>query len=252
MITIKSQREIAGMSASGALLADVHRALRSFIKPGLTTFDVDRFAEKYIVDHGGYPAQKGYEGYPYATCVSVNNEICHGFPTKTVLKKGDLLKVDMCVDLHGFLSDSCWSYLVGNEGDDATKQLMDVTRQAMYLGIEQAKIDNHVGDIGAVMDEYVKSFGYQMCQMYTGHGLGPTIHEDPSVPFTGTKGKGVRLKEGMVITVEPIVNVDTPYCTVDKNGWTSRTLRGGLSCQYEHSLAITKDGPLVMTSQGDQ
>lgn len=249
MITLKSPREIEGMAASGALLAEVHVALREFIRPGITTMDIEKFVKQFIESHGGVAAQIGYEGYKYATCCSVNQEVCHGFPTHQKLKTGDLLKVDMCVGLKGFLSDSCWSYLVGHEGSDEVKQLMDVTKTAMMKGIEVAIIGNTIGDIGYVMNEYVKPFGYQLCDAYAGHGLGPTIHEDPNVPFVGLKGKGPRLKEGMVITVEPIVNTDTPFCTVDKNGWTSRTIRNGLSCQYEHSIAITKDGPRILTLQ---
>lgn len=251
MITLKSEREIEGMAKSGALLADVHQHLRTFIKPGITTMDIEKFVLDFIVSHGGKAAQIGYEGYEYATCCSNNTEICHGFPTKQLLKKGDLLKVDMCVDLHGFLSDSCWSYIVGNEGTLEVEQLYNVTKEAMIKGIEQAVVGNTIGDIGYAMNEYIKPFGYFMCDMYSGHGLGPTIHEDPLVPFTGQQGKGARLKEGMVITIEPIVNTDTPFCTVDKNGWTSRTLRGGLSCQFEHTLAITKNGPRILTLQKD-
>ncbi len=252
MITLKSPREIEGMAKSGALLADVHIHLRDYIKPGISTLDIDRFVDDYIVSHGGVAAQKGFEGYKYATCCSVNDEVCHGIPTHKVLKSNDLIKVDMCVGLNGFLSDSCWSYVVGGTGSDEVTQLMAITRQAMYIGIEQCRIGNTIGDIGYAMNEFIKPYGYSMCDMYAGHGVGPTIHEDPTVPFTGQKGKGTRLKEGMVITVEPILNTDTPFCTVDGNGWTSRTLRQGLSCQYEHTLAITKEGPRILTSQQDQ
>ncbi|AGN25256.1 type I methionyl aminopeptidase [Erysipelothrix rhusiopathiae] len=249
MITIKSKREIDGMYQSGQLLASIHESLRDFIKAGISTHDIDQFVQKMIEDNGAVAAQIGYEGYKYATCCSVNDEMCHGFPTHTKLKDGDLVKVDFCVDLNGFLSDSCWAYCVGNNPSPEVKQLMEVTEKALYIGIEQAQVGNRVGDIGAAMDEYITQFGYKMSLDFSGHGLGPTIHEEPMVPFVGVYGTGAKLKEGMVITVEPIVNESTPYAKLDDNGWTARTNNGCLSCQYEHTFAITKDGPFLTTKQ---
>lgn len=249
MITLKSEREIEMMAQSGALLADVHRHLRDFIKPGITSWDIEVFVRNYIESHGGVAAQIGFEGYKYATCCSINDEICHGFPRKKVLKNGDLIKVDMCVDLKGAISDSCWSYVVG-EASPEIKRLMEVTKKALYLGIEQARVGNRIGDIGYAIQTYVEREGYGVVRDFIGHGIGPTIHEAPSVPHYGEKGKGLRLKEGMVITIEPMVNTGTWKMKMDKNGWTAYTQDGGLSCQYEHSLAITKDGPRILTSQG--
>ncbi|WP_159648840.1 type I methionyl aminopeptidase [Erysipelothrix aquatica] len=249
MITLKSAREIEGMEASGQLLARVHEALRTFIKPGITTHDIDQFVQTMIEENGGTAAQIGYQGYKYATCISVNDEMCHGFPTSQVLKTNDLVKVDFCIDLHGFLSDSCWAYCVGDNTPEPIQTLMDVTLKALELGIEQAVAGNRTGDIGYVMDEYIKQFGYKMSLEFTGHGLGPTIHEDPMVPFTGQKGTGTLLKKGMVITIEPIVNVGTHYAKLDSNGWTARTVDGSLSCQYEHTLAITDGKPHILTLQ---
>ncbi|CAM3704519.1 type I methionyl aminopeptidase [Erysipelothrix urinaevulpis] len=249
MISIKSEREIKGMHESGKLLASIHEALRTFIKAGKTTFDIDRFVHKMIEDNGGTAAQIGYEGYEFATCCSVNDEMCHGFPTNKKLQDGDLVKVDFCVDLNGFLSDSCWSYKVGNQKHDVVDTMMKVTQEALYLGLEKAVVGNRVGDIGAVMDAHIRPYGYHMSLDFSGHGLGPTIHEDPMVPFTGIEGKGARLREGMVITIEPIVNELSRYTKIESNGWTAKTIDGGLSCQYEHTLAITKDGPLITTIQ---
>lgn len=248
MITLKSNREIEEMAKSGALLASVHVALRDFIKPGVTTMDINKFVHQKIVDGGGIPAQIGYEGYEFATCTSVNDEICHGFPSDRVLKSGDLVKVDMCIDLNGAMSDSCWSYVVGETTPDL-ENLMDVTKQALYLGIEQAKVGNRIGDIGHAIQTFVESHGYGVVRDFIGHGIGPTIHESPSVPHYGEKGKGLRLKEGMTITIEPMVNTGTWQMKMDGNGWTARTKDGGLSCQYEHTLAITKDGPVILTQQ---
>lgn len=248
MITLKSQREIEEMEKSGALLASVHVALREFIKPGITTMDINNYVHKLIEAGGGIAAQIGYEGYEFATCTSVNDEICHGLPSKRVLKSGDLVKVDMCIDLNGAMSDSCWSYVVGNSTPELDR-LVEVTKQAMYLGIEQAKIGNRIGDIGHAIQTFVEAQGYGVVRDFIGHGIGPTIHEGPQVPHYGEKGKGLRLKEGMTITIEPMVNTGTWQSKIDPNGWTARTKDGSLSCQFEHTLAITKDGPKILTMQ---
>ena len=251
MITLKSPREIEMMDESGELLADVHRHLRTFIKPGITSWDIEVFVRDFIESHGGVAAQIGYEGYKYATCCSINDEICHGFPRKKVLKDGDLIKVDMCVDLKGAISDSCWSYVVG-ESTPEIDRLMEVTKKALYLGIDQAQVGNRIGDIGHAIQTYVEGEGYGVVRDFVGHGIGPTIHESPMIPHYGEAGKGLRLKKGMVITIEPMVNTGTWRMKMDPNGWTAYTEDGGLSCQYEHSLAITKEGPRILTSQGEE
>ncbi|HLR89239.1 MAG TPA: type I methionyl aminopeptidase [Atopostipes sp.] len=251
MITRKSRREIDEMKKSGELLASIHEQLRGFIKPGITGYDIDQFVEKIITDNGGIPAQIGYQGYEYATCVSVNDEICHGFPTEKPLKDGDLIKVDMVIDLDGAYSDSAWAYVVG-EATEEVQDLMDVTREALYKGIEAAKVGNRIGDIGAAIQNYVEPKGYSVVREFVGHGIGPTMHEEPSVPHYGTAGKGKRLKEGMTLTIEPMINTGTWKSKMDDNGWTARTEDGGLSCQYEHTIAITKDGPEILTKQEGQ
>lgn len=251
MITLKSTREIDAMDESGTLLANMHIALRDFIKPGITSWDIEKFCKKFIEDHEGIPEQIGFEGYEYATCVSINDEICHGFPRKEVLKDGDLIKVDTVVNLKGALSDSCWSYVVGKSTPELDK-LMEVTLTALYKGIEQAQVGNRIGDIGHAIQSYVEPEGFAVVRDFVGHGIGPTLHEAPSVPHYGEAGKGLRLKEGMVITIEPMINTGTWRSKMDSNGWTARTQDGGISCQFEHTLAITKDGPRILTSQGDQ
>ncbi|HZK47330.1 MAG TPA: type I methionyl aminopeptidase [Atopostipes sp.] len=248
MITRKSRREIDAMKESGAFLASIHEQLRDFIKPGITGRDIDHFVEKLITEKGAIPAQIGYQGYEYATCISVNDEICHGFPTEEVLKNGDLVKVDMVIDLNGAYSDSAWAYVVG-EGSQEVKDLMDATREALYKGIEAAQVGNRIGDIGAAIQNYVESKGYSVVREFVGHGIGPTMHEAPSVPHYGIAGKGTRLKEGMTITIEPMINTGTWKSKMDDNGWTARTEDGGLSCQYEHTIAITKNGPEILTQQ---
>lgn len=251
MITRKSRREIEEMKKSGELLASIHEQLRDFIKPGITGYEINQFVEKIITDNGGIPAQIGYQGYEYATCVSVNDEICHGFPTEKPLKNGDLIKVDMVIDLDGAYSDSAWAYVVG-EATKEVQDLMDVTREALYKGIEAAQVGNRIGDIGAAIQNYVEPKGYSVVREFVGHGIGPTMHEEPSVPHYGIAGKGKRLKEGMTLTIEPMINTGTWKSKMDDNGWTARTEDGGLSCQYEHTIAITKDGPEILTKQEGQ
>ena len=248
MITLKSPREIDAMDKAGDVLAAIHEALRDFIKPGITGTDIDQYVEKLITEHGATAEQKGYQGYEYATCVSVNDEICHGFPRNETLKKGDLITVDMVINLNGALADSAWSYSVGEPSDDI-QTLMDVTKEALYKGIEQGEIGNRIGDIGHAIQTYVEGKGFSVVREFIGHGIGPTLHEAPSVPHYGEPNKGLRLKEGMVITIEPMVNTGTWRSKMDANGWTARTQDGGLSCQYEHTLAITKDGPRILTQQ---
>lgn len=248
MIIRKSQREIESMKKSGQLLASIHEDLRGFIRPGITGLDIDAFFEKRIREAGGIPAQIGYEGYEFATCVSVNDEICHGFPTDRPLESGDLVKVDTVIDLDGAYSDSCWSYVVGQASPEV-KKLMEVTKEALYRGIAQARHGNRIGDIGAAIQTYVEGEGFSVVREFIGHGIGPTIHEEPAVPHYGEAGTGRRLKEGMTLTIEPMINTGDWRSKLDDNGWTARTIDGGLSCQYEHTLAITKGEPIILTQQ---
>lgn len=248
MITLKSERQIAMMHEAGKLLAKCHQAIARMIKPGISTLEIDAFVEDFLARHGATPEQKGYQGYPYATCASVNDEVCHGFPRRKPLKNGDIVTIDLVVNLNGALADSAWSYAVGSISAE-TARLLEVTKTALYKGIEQAVAGNRLGDIGHAIQQYVEAEGFSVVREFTGHGIGSTIHEDPQVLHFGTPGKGLRLKEGMVITIEPMVNVGTWRTKMDENGWTARTLDGSLSAQYEHTIAITKDGPLILTEQ---
>nr|WP_321316148.1 type I methionyl aminopeptidase [uncultured Ligilactobacillus sp.] len=251
MITLKSPREIKEMAISGAILAGMHIGLRDIIKPGVSSWEVEKFARKYFKEHDAIPEQIGFEGYKYATCVSVNDEICHAFPRKDLIfKEGDLVKVDTVVNYHGAMSDSCWSYAVGKPSEEV-EHLMEVTKKALYLGIDQAQVGNRLGDIGYAIQHYTEDLnGFGDVREFVGHGIGPTMHESPNVPHYGEKGKGIRLREGMTITIEPMINTGTWQSVMDDpNGWTARTADGGLSCQYEHTIVITKDGPKILTSQ---
>lgn len=248
MVSLKSQREIEKMKESGTILANIHTLLRDFISPGVTTKQIDQFVQKNIENAGGIAAQIGFEGYEYATCISMNDEICHGFPSDYSLKSGDIVKVDFCVDLNGAISDSCWTYSVG-EISKKHEELMNITHQALMLGIEQAVAGNRVGDIGHAIQTYAEARGYGVVKDFLAHGIGPTIHEDPIFPHFGEAGTGHRLKDGMTITIEPMITTGGWEMKMDPNGWTARTADGEYCAQYEHSIAITKEGPIILTEQ---
>lgn len=248
MIVLKSAREIENMKEAGKLLASVHKKLSKIIKPGVTTWEIDQFVEDYLMKHGATPQQKGYRDYKYATCASINDEVCHGFPRKEALKDGDIVTVDMVVNLNGALADSAWSYAVGNVSEQAQK-LLEVTKEALYCGIAASIPGNRIGDIGHAIQSYVEAEGFSVVREFIGHGIGAVIHEKPDVPHYGLPGRGPRIKEGMVFTIEPMVNIGEWKTKMDHNGWTARTVDGELSAQYEHTIAITKDGPVILTEQ---
>lgn len=250
MIIIKTKEEIAKMRAAGEILAKTHIGLRDLMKPGVRTSEIDAFAENFILSQGGIPEQKGYQGYPFATCTSVNDEICHGFPSDLILKDGDIITVDMVVNLNGYLADSAWSYLIGQPSEEVQK-LYDVTKRALYLGIEQVKSGNRIGDIGNAIQTYVEGQGFSVVRQFVGHGIGVDMHEDPQVPHYGRPGRGQRLQEGMVLTIEPMINIGAWQGKMDSNGWTARTVDGSWSAQFEHTLAVTEDGVEILTEQDD-
>lgn len=250
MVIIKTEEEIQKMIVAGKLLSEVHHELRNRIKPGVKTIELDRFVEAFLKERGAYPEQKGYEGYPYSICASVNDEICHGFPGEYTLKDGDIVTIDMVVNVDGWLADSAWSYGVGEISEESQK-LLDTTRESMYKGIEQAQVGNRLGDIAHAVQEHAESRGYSVVREFVGHGIGKDMHEDPQVLHYGKPGHGLRLQEGMVFTIEPMINMGKKELMIDDNGWTARTKDGSRSAQYEHQIAITKDGPIIITDQGD-
>lgn len=246
MIIMKTMEEIEKMREAGKILAECHRQIAQMLKPGITTWEIDEFAEKFILSHGATPEQKGYHGYPYATCASVNDVICHGFPKKEPLKDGDIVTIDMVVNLNGWLADSAWSYGIGNISEQATK-LLDTTKESLFKGIEQAVAGNRIGDVAHAIQVYAESNGFSVVRDFIGHGIGSEMHEAPEVPHYGPAGKGPRLKEGMVFTIEPMLNTGSYRTKIDADGWTARTIDGGLSAQYEHTLAITPQGTIILT-----
>lgn len=248
MITRKSKREVQQMQEAADLLVAAHKEIAKRIKPGVTTLELDAFVEKFLEEHGATPEQKGYNGYPYAICASLNDEICHGFPNDKPLKDGDIVTIDMVVNLNGGLADSAWTYAVGNV-DEKGQKLIEVTKEALYRGIAQAKSGNRLGDIGYAIQSFAEAEGFSVVRDFTGHGIGPTIHEDPHVPHYGFPNKGIRLKEGMVITIEPMINEGDWRSKMDDNGWTARTIDKGRSVQFEHQIVITKEEPIILTEQ---
>ncbi|MDQ0271555.1 type I methionyl aminopeptidase [Cytobacillus purgationiresistens] len=248
MIVLKSPREIEKMADAGKLLATCHKEIAKLIKPGITTWEIEEFVESFLRKHGATPEQKGYRGYQYATCASVNDEVCHGFPRKQQLSAGDIVTIDMVVKYNGALADSAWTYAIGDVSNE-TEKLLNVTKESLYKGIEHAQFGSRVGDIGHAIQTFVEQEGFSVVRDFIGHGIGAVIHEKPDIPHFGLPGKGARLKEGMVFTIEPMVNMGKYQTRMDQNGWTARTIDESLSAQYEHTIAITTKGPIILTDQ---
>jgi methionyl aminopeptidase len=248
LVIIKTPQQIELMAKAGKILTACHHELRKMIRPGITTMQIDTFADDFIQSHGAKAEQKGYQNYPFATCASVNDEICHGFPTGNPLREGDIVTIDMVVNLNGWLADSAWSYPVGQISEQAEK-LLKVTKECLYIGVGKAIIGNRLGDISHAIQVHAESHRFSVVREFTGHGIGQNMHEDPQVLHYGHPHKGILLSEGMVFTIEPMINLGSYHLTIDHNGWTARTTDGSLSAQYEHTLAITKNGPLLLTEQ---
>ncbi|MFD1418480.1 type I methionyl aminopeptidase [Companilactobacillus keshanensis] len=249
MIALKSKREIEGMEKAGEILTGLFHKLEIFIKPGMNTWEIDKYSYEYIIGHNAIPGELNFEGYKYSTCISVNDMICHGCPSKDIIvKDGDLIKLDTVIEYDGYMSDACHAIVVGNASPEV-KKLMDVTLKSLYLGIDQAVVGNRIGDIGNAIETYAEGLGYGVVRDYIGHGIGPTMHELPDVPHYGKPGHGARLRSGMTITIEPMINVGDWRCSEPgDDGWTIYTVDGSLSCQYEHTIVITDDGPKILTS----
>jgi len=248
MINCKSHAELEKMRRSGQILRQVHEAVRAAVVPGATTMDLERVAEDKIRDLGAKPAFKGYYDYPCVLCTSVNNEIIHGIPSeKRVLKEGDIVSVDCGVVLDGYYSDSAVTIPVGNTLKPELKKLLDVTETSLKKAIAEVRLGKTVGDIGAAVQEYVEANGFSVVRDFVGHGIGTRMHEDPQVPNFGVRGHGTRLREGMVLAIEPMVNIGKPGARVLDDKWTAVTEDGSYSAHFEHTVAVTRNGPLVLT-----
>jgi methionyl aminopeptidase len=247
MITLKSAHEIDQMRRAGAVVARILQDMAEMVAPGITTWDLDRLAESRIRELGAKPAFKGYHGFPACVCISVNEEVVHGIPSKKkVLKEGDIVGVDFGVSLDGWFGDSARTIPVGKVAPEARK-LLEVTQKSLELGIAQAREGNRIFDIGHVIQNYVEGFGYGVVREFVGHGIGRALHEEPQVPNYGPRGKGLALKAGMVLAIEPMINAGSPEVKVLADGWTAVTKDRSLSAHFEHTVAITPDGPSVLT-----
>ena len=248
MITIKSKREIELLKIAGNIVYQTHQYLKPFIKEGITTKELDRLAEEFIRSHDATPSFKGYEGFPSTLCTSINSEIVHGFPSDRKLKNGDIISIDIGACYKGYHGDSGWTYTVG-EVDEKTKELLKDTEKALFVGLEQVKPGNRVGDIGYAIEEYAHKHNLGVVRELCGHGVGTSVHEDPEVPNYGIPNTGPRLKEGMVIAVEPMLTMGSPRIYVHDNNWTVDTEDGSLSAHFEHTVVVTKDGYQILTGE---
>src|SRR5690348_11472676 len=247
-IVCKSAAEIEKMRRSGGIVREVLDHIRELVKPGASTMDLERAAESRIMDLGAQPAFKGYNDYPCVLCTSINEEIVHGIPSeKRVLKAGDIVSVDCGVVLDGYYGDSAITVPVGQAVSPELTKLLEVTEASLYRAIEATRIGNAVGDVGAAVQDYVEANGFSVVREFVGHGIGTRLHEEPQVPNFGTRGHGARLREGMVIAIEPMVNFGKPGTRVLDDKWTAVTADGSYSAHFEHCVAVTKNGPMILT-----
>jgi methionyl aminopeptidase len=249
MIYLKTNEEIELLRENNILVSQALAEVGKYIKPGVTTKDLNKIAEDFIRSHGAIPSFLGYEGYPASACISVNEQVVHGIPSDYVIKEGDIVSVDLGTFMKGFNGDSAYTFAVGEIADDV-RQLLEVTKEALYKGTAQAKAGNRVGDISAAVQEYAESFGYGVVRELEGHGLGRKMHEAPGVPNYGARGRGPLLKEGMVICIEPMITMGNRAIVFERDGWTVRTRDRKPAAHYEFAVAIRKDGPDVLTDFG--
>ena len=246
MINIRTPEEIEKIARAGKLTADTLSFLAKNIKPGISTLDIDRMAEKYIRDRGGIPSEKGYYGYPGSICASVNEVVVHGIPSNRKLKDGDIISVDVGACYKGYHGDSAWTYAVGNVSNE-TKRLMNVCDGALFAGLEQVKPGVRLSDISHAIEEYLTKNGCTTPRDYTGHGIGTNVHEDPAVPNYGAPGRGPRLKKGMCLAIEPMAHLGAKETVTLDDGWTVITKDHSLAAHYEHTIVITDDGYRILT-----
>ena len=252
MIVCKGKAELDKMREANLVVAQVLDHLGSLIQPGITTSELDAVAEDMILKAGAKPAFKGYRGYPAAVCASVNDRIVHGIPNDDPLKQGDIIGLDVGVCYKGFFGDSAWSFSVGAISKEL-KSLLDVTRESLYKGIEKVVVGNRISDISHSIQQHVENHGFTVVREFVGHGIGKALHEEPQVPNFGQPGRGPKLQAGMVLAIEPMVNSKGPGVKVLDDRWTAVTADGGYSAHFEHSVAVTEDGPWILSlANGNQ
>jgi methionyl aminopeptidase len=246
MIILKSKEEIELLRKSNQIVANLLNDLRELIKPGITALELDAYVEKRIREKGAIPAFKGYRNFPASLCISINDQVVHGIPNSRRLNEGDIVSLDLGVILNGFYGDAAITVPVGKINKEA-KKLLDVAEKALYKGIEQARIEKRLYDISHAIQSWVEGNGFSVVRDFVGHGIGRNLHEDPQIPNFGSPDRGIQLKTGMVLALEPMVNVGTWEIKVETDGWTAVTKDGGLSAHFEHTIAITEDGPDILT-----
>ena len=247
MIVLKTTKELALMKEACAVAAGALKAAGAAVEPGVTTEEINRIAHNFIIKSGAIPTFKGYNGYPAATCISINDEVIHGIPSKKrIVKAGDLVSIDVGATLNGDVGDNAATFAAGDISPEA-QRLCDTTRESLYEGIKAAVAGGRIGDIGSTIQRYCEERGFSVVREFTGHGVGKQMHEDPSVPNFGTPGRGVRLLPGMTIAIEPMINVGGAGIRQLPDGWTIKTKDGSLSAHFEHTVAITADGPVILT-----
>jgi methionyl aminopeptidase len=247
MIILKTKREIEKMRKAGRLVAETHAFLKTLIKPGITTKELDEAAEEFILKHNAKPAFKGYNGFPGSICASINEEVVHGIPGLKRLKDGDIISIDIGTIVDGYYGDGAKTYPVGNVSEEKLK-LINVTRQSFYEGLKFARPGYRLTDISHAIQEYVEKHGFSVVRDFVGHGIGQSMHEDPQIPNFGPPGRGPRLKSGMVLAIEPMVNIGTYHVKILQDNWTVVTMDGKPSAHYEHTIAITDDEPEILTA----
>ena len=246
MITIKSDREIELLRVAGNIVYQTHQYLKQYIKPGITTLELDKLAEDFIKRDGATPSFKGYEGFPGSICTSINEQVVHGIPSNRKLKNGDIISIDIGACYKGYHGDSAWTYEVGTI-DDEKKKLLYYTERALFEGLNQIKPDNRIGDISFAIESYAKEHNLGVVKELVGHGVGTNIHEDPDVPNFGKKGTGPKLKKGMVIAVEPMLNLGSSNIVMLDDNWTIETEDYSPSAHFEHTVVVTDDGYEILT-----
>jgi len=246
MIIGKSQREIEKMRAAGQLVGQVLLELRNMVEAGMTTLEVNEAADRMIRDAGAYPTFKGYNGFPFSICASVNEQVVHGFPSTYELQEGDIFSIDVGVTLDGFVGDTATTIPVGTVSEERLK-LIRVAEECLELAITQCRVGNHVGDIGWAVQSYAEAHGYSVVREYVGHGIGRRMHEDPQIPNYGKPGKGPKIKKGYVFAIEPMINLGSQHTKTLKDGWTVVTVDGQPSAHVEHTVAVTEEGPEILT-----
>ncbi|MBN2516213.1 MAG: type I methionyl aminopeptidase [Deltaproteobacteria bacterium] len=246
MVILRSPEEIEKIRASNHIVAEVLEGLKELVKPGVTTEELDIYAERMTKKKGADPAFKGYMGYPSSLCTSVNSEVVHGIPSERVLEEGDIISMDFGTLYNGYYGDAAITVAVG-EVTPVAERLMEATHEALYKGINEAKVGNRLGDISAAVQTHVENAGFSVVRDFVGHGIGSKLHEEPQIPNFGVQGRGIELKSGMVFAIEPMVNEGTYKVKVLRDGWTVVTLDGKLSAHFEHTIAITENGPVILS-----